>query len=269
MTSDQRSKETSAVGEPAGVPGTQSNLPRATPRPSTNTQVTRETSNTSFQSTRTIRRTKMPQGTLKRLSVSVLIDETATWQGRGANLRRVVTPPTQQTMDRITGLVSAAVGIRPERGDRIVVESLPFETTREEPPPASLQQQTPGEEHLLSVRNIMTGLMLLAIAAAVFGVVRSQKNIRAGDAASPQLVLQASTEAAHAALPEQTATPLLSRQMEHQRLKEREHAEMLEATGAALKNLIESAVTMSQTNSELCAGVLRGWLHEKEGSVSE
>src|SRR5215469_11129805 len=77
MTSDQHTKETTAVGSAAGVPGTDSNLPRATPRPSSSTQVTRESSNTAYQSTRTVKRTRLPQGTLKRLSVSVLVDETA------------------------------------------------------------------------------------------------------------------------------------------------------------------------------------------------
>ena len=146
IVSDQRSKETTSAGATNGIPGTQSNLPRATPRPGTNTQVTRETQSTSYQTTRTVKRTKLPQGSLKRLSVSVLLDQTPHWEGRGPTLRRVLTPPTPETLNRITEVVSAAAGIIPERGDRLVVDSLPFESTRDEQPPAALREQAPAQD---------------------------------------------------------------------------------------------------------------------------
>ena len=50
---------------------------------------------------------------------------------------------------------------------------------------------------------------------------------------------------------------------------EEERRKELEATGAALKQLADSAVEMAQTNTELCAGVLRTWLNEKPESVPE
>jgi flagellar M-ring protein FliF len=268
MTSDQHSRETTAVGTPTGVPGTESNLPRAVPRPSSASQVTRETSNTAFQTTRTVKRTKMPQGALKRLSVSVLLDEPAHWEGRGSNLHRVTAPPSQQTIDRITEVVSAAAGIVTERGDRLVVESLPFEATREEPPPESLREPGPRQESPLTVPHLVEGIGLIAMAGCILAVMRSRKKPRLLEQAPP-LALPDAVKPAHALPQPLPAVTQLAKQMESQRLKEQEHHKELEAAGAALQKLVEDAVVVSQTNSELCAGVLRAWLNEKVESVSE
>jgi flagellar M-ring protein FliF len=210
----------------------------------------------------------MPQGTLKRLSVSVLLDEPAHWEGRGSNLRRVVTPPSQQTIDRITEVVSAAAGIVPERGDRLVVDSLPFEATRDEPPPESLREQGPREQSPVTLQQLVEGFGLIAIAACIVAVMRSRKKPRLMPEAPPLALPVAAREPAHA-LPQPQAATQLAKQLENQRLKEQEHHKELEAAGAALQKLVEDAVVVSQTNSELCAGVLRAWLNEKVESVAE
>jgi flagellar M-ring protein FliF len=272
VTSDQRTKETNAVGATsAGVPGTQSNLPRATPRPSANTQVTRETANTSYQTTRTVKRTKTPQGALKRLSVSVLVDETAKWEGRGANLRRVVTPPSQETMDRITEVVSAAAGIVPERGDRLVVQSLPFETTREEPPPEGLKEQAPRLETPFSVQHIVTGILLAAILAAAFFAMRNGKRlkVKVAENTTPLVLPPAPSGPQHPVSVPPTAVTQFAKQLESQRVKDQERQKELEAAGAVLQHLVEGAIEISRTNSELCAGVLRVWLNDKTESSTE
>ena len=273
IVSDQRSKETTSAGATAGVPGTQSNLPRATPRPGTNTQVTRESQTTSYQTTRTVRRTKLPQGTLKRLSVSVLVDHTPHWEGRGPTLRRVLTPPTQETLNRITEVVSAAVGIVPERGDRLVVDSLPFESTQDEQPPAALREQAPAPESQINIKYLMTGVAVVSILFAAFFVVRSQRSAHretAAPYAAPSLPPAGkSPHPALAGLPQEATAAQLKKQLEGQRnMLEEERRKELEATGAALKQLADSAVEMAQANTELCAGVLRTWLNEKPENVS-
>ena len=273
IISDQRSKETTSAGATTGVPGTQSNLPRATPRPGTNTQVTRESQTTSYQTTRTIKRTKLPQGTLKRLSVSVLVDHTPHWEGRGPTLRRVLTPPTQETLNRITEVVSAAVGIVTERGDRLVVDSLPFESTQDEQPPAALREQAPAPESQLNTKYLMTAVAIASVLLAAFVVVRSHKLAHSASAPpyaahalpSPEMNLR---QAIAGVTPVPT-TAQLKKEMEGQRnMIEEDRRKELEATGAALKQLADNAVEMAQTNTELCAGVLRTWLNEKPENVS-
>jgi len=178
----------------------------------------------------------------------------------------VVTPPSQQTMDRISEVVAAAAGIIPTRGDRLVVEALPFETTKDEPPD-SLREQPPRQESPVTVTQRVTIVALIGLAVALGFAMRSRR----------KLELKVADEAPPLALPAaevQKSAPKLAapatqfaKQLESQNLKEQEHQKQLEAAGAALKSLVEGAVEMSQSNSELCAGVLRGWLNEKAEKV--
>ena len=273
IVSDQRSKETTNAGATTGIPGTQSNLPRATPRPGTNTQVTRETQSTSYQTTRTVKRTKLPQGTIKRLSVSVLVDHTPHWEGRGPTLRRVLTAPTQETLNRISEVVSAAVGIVPERGDRLVVDALPFESTQDEQPPASLREQTPEQQFQINSKYVMTGIAIVSLLFAGFFVVRSQRAAR--PRITPPFVAQTLPAGEKTPFPpvvapiKEVSAAQLKKQLEGQRdMLEEERRKELEATGAALKELADNAVELATTNTELCAGVLRTWLNEKPETVS-
>jgi flagellar biosynthesis/type III secretory pathway M-ring protein FliF/YscJ len=79
----------------------------------------------------------MPLGSIKRLSVSVLVDHNLRWEGAGPKAKRILEPPTQETLDKIKELVAATAGVSLPRGDTISVLALPFEATlQQEPPPA-------------------------------------------------------------------------------------------------------------------------------------
>ncbi len=100
--------------------------------------MSRRTENVSFQTSRIIRHTHIPQGVIRRMSLSVLVDHTVQWEGEGAAKHRVLVPPAPETIKTIKDLVAAATGFSAERGDQLIVESLPFESTlNAEPPPAS------------------------------------------------------------------------------------------------------------------------------------
>jgi hypothetical protein len=71
------------------------------------------------------------------LSVSVLIDQEVHFEGSGAQAKRVLTPPPAERLKVIHDLAAAAVGLNTERGDQIIVESLPFESTVNLEPPGA------------------------------------------------------------------------------------------------------------------------------------
>ena len=137
MTSTQTTEDVAGGSAASGVPGTASNLPNPTSRPgSATTGLTRRTENTSFQSSRMVKRTRMPQGGLKKMSISVLVDHTVRWEGSGAKQRRIVEPPSPEKLKAIQEIVAAATGLVKDRGDQLIVESLPFESTLTAEPPA-------------------------------------------------------------------------------------------------------------------------------------
>ncbi|HVP47001.1 MAG TPA: flagellar basal-body MS-ring/collar protein FliF [Bryobacteraceae bacterium] len=130
MVSSQKSEDISSGTGASGVPGTASNLPRPTSRPGTLVGgVSRRTENIAYQSTRTVRHTRLPQGAIRRLSLAVLVDQAVRWEGEGAKRRRVLVPPAPETLKAIHDLVAGVAGFTPDRGDQLIVETLPFETT--------------------------------------------------------------------------------------------------------------------------------------------
>ena len=137
MLSSQHSEDGSTSAATSGVPGTASNLPRPSSQPASRggVGVRRQTENVTYASSRTVKHTKLPQGTIKRISLSVLLDHTLRWEGS----KRIIEPPTQERLKLIHDLVAGVAGIVPERGDQIIVESAPFETTMSAEPPASSQ----------------------------------------------------------------------------------------------------------------------------------
>jgi flagellar M-ring protein FliF len=131
MTSSQTSEDipSSALADASGVPGTASNLPRATASQQEASAVRpvfgRRTENVNYQTSRTVRQTRIAAGAVKRLSISILADHTLRYeQGKP-----VIEAPAPEKLQVIKDLVAAAVGLDTARGDQLVVEAFPFEAT--------------------------------------------------------------------------------------------------------------------------------------------
>jgi flagellar M-ring protein FliF len=173
MVSSQKSEDTSNTGGAAGVPGTASNLPRPAPRPPTALAgSSRRTESIAYQSSRTVKHTKLPEGTVKKMSLSVLVDQSVHWEGQGKSLHRVLEEPSAKTLKAIRDLVAAATGFSVDRGDQLTIESLPFESTLNlEPPPAALSTPAPSGVSLnlppwLS-KILQNRIVLIGVALAV------------------------------------------------------------------------------------------------------
>ena len=136
MVTSARTEDVSGAAATAGIPGTASNLPRPAPRvPGGSGGVSRKTENITYQTSRVVRHIRIPQGTVRRISVAVLVDHRLRWEGTGARARRVLEPPAPETLKVVRDVLAGVVGFQQERGDQILVESLPFETTLQTAPP--------------------------------------------------------------------------------------------------------------------------------------
>jgi flagellar M-ring protein FliF len=130
MVTSQTTQDGPALPWAMGVPGTASNVPVPASRPTTGaSNYARHTENISYQSSRLVKHTLLPQGTVKRLSMSVLVDHSVRWEGSGDKLKRVIEAPSADKLKVIRGLVAAATGLDATRGDQLVVEAFPFEST--------------------------------------------------------------------------------------------------------------------------------------------
>ena len=173
MLSSQRSEDTSGSAFAAGVPGTPSNLPRPTSRPSGGAgRNTRVTENITYQASRTVRKTRLPAGTMRRMSLAVLVDNDLTWQKDKSGYHRVLVPPSADKLKVVRDLVTGVTGFNADRGDQITIESLPFETTLTLEPPqpqAPASPTKPGPLGLSLDRKTLPYLAGAALSLVVLG----------------------------------------------------------------------------------------------------
>jgi flagellar M-ring protein FliF len=126
MTTSQRTEDGPALASASGIPGVASNLPHPVSKPSTgSSNYARHTENISYQTSRIVKHTRLPQGGIKKISLSILVDHSLRWEGA----KRIVEPPSAEKLKVIHDLVAAATGLDPARGDQLVVNAFPFEST--------------------------------------------------------------------------------------------------------------------------------------------
>ena len=146
MLTSQKTEEANGSTASGGVPGTASNLPR--PVPPTNGgrgSVSRKTESVTYQTSRIVKHVRMPQGAVKRVSVAILVDQGVHWEGAGRSARRVLDPPSADTLKVVKDVVSGVIGFQQNRGDQVLVETLPFDATLTLPAPEQAARPAPGD----------------------------------------------------------------------------------------------------------------------------
>jgi flagellar M-ring protein FliF len=137
----------SSSSSSAGIPGTASNLPRPiAPSSGGRGAVSRKTENVAYQTSRVVKHLKLPQGSVKRVSVAILLDQGLHWEGVGPAAKRVLDPPSADTLKIVKDVVSGVIGFQQERGDQVLVETLPFDATLAVPAPAA-PRRTPARQN--------------------------------------------------------------------------------------------------------------------------
>jgi flagellar M-ring protein FliF len=126
--SDTNKTNNQAVSVTTNLPGGQA--------PSTGgqqSQSNRSEETTNYEISKTVRSQVSDQGTVKRLSVAVLVDGITTIAADG---KKTYQPRTPDEMKQLTALVRSAVGFDAKRGDTVDVVNLPFAGVEEPPLPA-------------------------------------------------------------------------------------------------------------------------------------
>jgi flagellar M-ring protein FliF len=130
MVSSQKSEDVNERSASAGgIPGTTSNLPNPPVTGRASGGTSHMTENVTYQSSRLIKHTRIPQGVIRRMSLSVLVGQPIHWEGSAKNRKRVVQPPSPETMKTIREVIAGVTGFSAERGDQLIVETLPFESS--------------------------------------------------------------------------------------------------------------------------------------------
>jgi len=274
MLNSQKTEDISGGMLAGGIPGSPSNLPRPASRPGRGTSgVERRTENIAYQSSRVVRHIRMPEGAIKRISASILVDFSTRWEGTGARARRIVTPPSAEKLKTIRDLVAAAIGFVPQRGDQLVVEALPFEGSGGPAPPdvpsgaaprgVALPGWLPKDKRYL----IGGALVMLLMAFMLMNLLRGRRRRKTAVPVEGAPQLESPAERAAEAASE-AGKQLEARLNEQALLKQKMEAEALQAlklpqvTTKKSEILTKHIGEAAKKDPTLMVHVLRSWLEE-------
>jgi flagellar M-ring protein FliF len=224
----------------------------------------------------------MPAGIVRKMSLAVLVDQDLKWEKDKSGFQRVLIPPPPEKLKIIHDLVAGVTGFTAERGDLLVIETLPFETTLllEPPqapvalPPATRQPQQFGLPFVLDRKMLMIGggalaaVLVLLVTAVVLG--RRRKKSKAGSVSGPAALPAPGHSSALAVQGANLDSQIESQLQERDALQKRMDAEALASLKLApvitkkaevfAKHLREKIAS----EPEAAARVLRSWIREEE-----
>ena len=171
----------SSVGAIAGAranlpePATAEGVPPPTPPSPALTASGRSSETTNYEISRTTRHTVKPSGDLARLSVAVILDdELVVKKEADGTATRSTRARKPEELQKIHGLVAAAVGLDTTRGDQLTVENIAFDLAPPEEPaaPGLLQQYGPAAGEGAKVIGVLA-LVALVIMMVVRPIVQA------------------------------------------------------------------------------------------------
>jgi flagellar M-ring protein FliF len=214
----------------------------------------RTSETTNYEIGKVVRHTVSPQGQLERLSVAVILDdERVTTKAADGTAQTTAKAWDAAGIQRIQGLVAAAVGLDTERGDQLTVENIAFEAEPVEAEPAAVgigqQVMDLGREHWMSAAR-GAGILLIAL-FALFGVLRPLARSAAGLGSRPALP---AAGIGAARLP-------TVQEMEGQ--IDADIDAMASGEGRKLPVLTQRVAKLANEEPEQLARIVRGWIAEE------
>ena len=76
--------------------------------------------------------------------MAILVDQGVHWEGVGPSAKRVLDPPSADTLKVVKEVVSGVIGFQQNRGDQVLVETLPFDVTLALPAPEPFARPVPA-----------------------------------------------------------------------------------------------------------------------------
>lgn len=276
MLTSQRTEDSSGSLGSAGVPGTASSLPRPAPRSTAaGGGLSRKTENVTYQSSRTVRRTRIPQGSVKRISVSLLLDQDLRWEKQDKSMRRVLEPPSPEKIKTIRDLVAGMVNLQPDRGDQVIVETLAFDATlKSEPPdsgtpptasPAGQWQIPPEYRRVVLIGVAAAGALIILLALVFWKLGRRKKKTEA--AVRIEAAQQLEAAAAKAAI--DTDAQMKAQIADHQARQDRAEADILGRLKMPVPKTEKAEVLskhlrdLVKAESGIPVEVLRRWISDR------
>ena len=217
----------------------------------------RNAETTNFEVSRTTTHTIQPPGDIARLSVAVILDDDQEIK-KSADGKQQVTrkPRSREELQKIHGLVAAAVGLEADRGDQLTVENVSFEETPIEdvPPPTLLEKYSP---HAWEGARLLV-IALLGLFGMIFFVRPLMRNVAAANA------VKAVQKQVTAAVTSPDAPIKTVADLESEIEAQLDAAVSPNAESRRLPVLARRVSTITTKEPENVAKLIRGWMNEQE-----
>ncbi|WP_457573024.1 flagellar basal-body MS-ring/collar protein FliF [Desulfolithobacter sp.] len=244
IRSEQVSEEKSTSQIVGGIPGVESNLQGninravgATPSSS------RSQRTTNYEISKTVSKTIQPTGTIKKISVGVLVADKIIPATDKEPAR--FEPRSEQELLRIENMISSALGLDPKRGDKIEIVSMPFTEKEEEAEPESVAANMIYQYMPL----IRYGLILIGALLVYLLMVR------------PLIKTLRQDVTAHFKTVEELEAEQLAREREAEKAaREQEEQELAEIQRDPVLRIREEIMN----NPVFAAHILKHWIHQKQ-----
>jgi flagellar M-ring protein FliF len=251
--------------QPAGIPGALSNQPPGAaaapitlPNPpgvagTAGATTAQREATRNFEVDKTVQHVKQPTGTVKRLSVAVVVNYKRVNQ-RDGGIKSV--PLTQAELNQISNLVREAMGYNKERGDSLNVVNAAFADRPLDVEGKSFIERTSEFLAANTVTILKAILLALVLLYVAFFVVRPLMR----DVIRPkreQMAAAAGEDGAVAL----TAEELAQSEVEAEAVAEAEASAQM----AAFSELMQRAKDMAREDPRMVATIIREWLNAEAG----
>lgn len=254
---DTTSMEGSRPG-PYGVAGAQSNLPGQPPvaNNQTKTDTKKNSETTNYEVPQTVRRTVKPVGSVKKLSVAVVVDgkQVRTTDADGVTQSKTE-PWSPEKIKEFEAIVASAVGLDRKRGDSIEIKNMEF--TREDFEAAERLLAAKERKEYIQ-KMVLYGVIGLTIVLFFLLVVRpfikwiTENTIDSVDSFLPQTIEELERMQKSSGLPGLEDTmPVLPEKVDPDKVE-----------GEMIK---EKIITLVDANPHKAALILKDWLHGEKG----
>ncbi|MDP1678541.1 MAG: flagellar basal-body MS-ring/collar protein FliF [Candidatus Nitrotoga sp.] len=255
LRSQQTMASTNGGGQNAsGVPGALSNqppVPATAPIVAPSSAVAVATgggvtsslkeSTVNYEVDRTIRHTKLPVGSIKRLSVAVVLNNRTVTDKNGKKSSK---PLNDSEKEQITALVKDAMGFNVSRGDSLNVLNSAFNVEKETIAPEEPFWKQP--EMIALAKDLLKYLLIAGIGLyLLFGVIRPA--FRNFSAASAAAVASKTDNAPQAAAQERSVAQYAAQQANN-----------------SYENNLEIAKKIAGQDPKIVASVVQGWVNSNE-----
>lgn len=281
MATSQRTEDAAGVAASGGVPGTASTLPHAAAKSATaaSNRVTRMTENITYQTSRTVKKTRLPAGAVKKMSLAVLVDHDLTWQQEKSGFKRVLVPPTPEKLKAIHDLVAGVTGFNPDRGDQLIVETLPFETTLNVEPPEISKPVVPSkpwspfswppDRNTLLIAAAGAAVVLMAVftvammmrAGRAKATASIDKALPPGETTPSAAAVQGQSEMEKQIQSKLAERDAMQAQLEAQALRNLQIAPVITKTAEVLAKHLREKI---KQDPDVSSQVLRAWINEAD-----